>query len=89
MQGISKAGNRSARRVLIELAWLWRLYQPQSGPTRWYEERAKGQSPRIRRVRLVALARKLAIALWRYVEIGLVPEGAIVANDTDRAAQAV
>jgi transposase len=86
-QGISKAGNSFARRVLIELAWLWRLYQPESPLARWYEARAKGQSPRIRRIMLVALARKLGIALWRYVETGLVPDGIIVANDNDRAAQ--
>jgi transposase len=76
-QGISKAGNSFARRVMIEVAWLWRKYQPDSVLAKWYEERAAGQSPRIRRIMLIALARKLIVALWRYVEIGLVPEGAV------------
>ena len=66
-----------ARRVMIEVAWLWRKYQPDSVLAKWYEERAAGQSPRIRRIMLIALARKLIVALWRYVEIGLVPEGAV------------
>jgi transposase len=79
-QGISKAGNSWARRVLIEIAWLWRKYQSDSELARWYELRAAGQSPRIRRIMLVALARKLAIALWRYVETGLVPSGARLAD---------
>jgi transposase len=83
--GISKAGNRFARRVLIELAWLWRKYQPQSALSCWYEGRAAGQSPRIRRIMLIALARKLAVALWRYVETGLVPEGAVVDTVTAEA----
>jgi transposase len=82
-QGTSKAGNSFARRVMIEVAWLWRKYQPDSALAKWYEQRAAGQSPRIRRIMLVALARKLIVALWRYVEIGLVPAGAIscVRND--------
>ena len=88
-QGISKAGNRFARRVLIELAWLWRKYQPHSALALWYEERAAGQSPRIRRIMLIALARKLAVALWRYVETGLVPEGAIVDTATAEAKAAM
>jgi transposase len=79
-QGISKAGNSWARRVLIEIAWLWRKYQSESALARWYETRAAGQSPRIRRILLVALARKLAVALWRYVETGLIPEGAVMAR---------
>jgi transposase len=79
-QGISKAGNSWARRILIEVAWLWRKYQPDSPLTRWYAHKIAGQSPRIRRIMLVALARKLAIALWRYLETGLVPDGAIIAK---------
>jgi transposase len=74
-QGISKAGNSWARRVLIEIAWLWRKYQPASPLSRWYAARTRNQSPRIRRIMLVAMARKLAITLWRYVETGVVPEG--------------
>jgi transposase len=79
-QGISKAGNSWARRVLIELAWLWRKHQPDSPLSRWYAQRTRGQSPRVRRIILVAMARKLAIALWRYVETGVVPEGSTMAN---------
>jgi len=74
-QGISKAGNSWARRVLIEIAWLWRKHQPASPLSRWYAARTRNQSPRIRRILLVAMARKLAITLWRYVETGVVPEG--------------
>lgn len=77
-QGISKAGNSWARRVLIELAWLWRNHQPESPLSRWYAIRAKDQSPRIRRIMLVALARKIAIALGRYVETGVVPDGVVI-----------
>jgi transposase len=76
-QGISKAGNGFARRVMIEVAWLWRKYQPDSALAKWFDGRAAGQSPRLRRIMLIALARKLIIALWRYVETGLVPEGAV------------
>ena len=79
-QGISKAGNAWARRVLIEIAWLWRKYQPESPLSRWYAVKTREQSPRIRRTMLIALARKLAITLWRYVETGVVPQGAIMSN---------
>lgn len=77
-QGISKAGNSWARRTLIEIAWLWQRHQPASPLARWYAERTKGQSPRTRRIMLIALARKLAISLWRYVETGLVPDGIVL-----------
>jgi transposase len=70
-----KAGNSFARRVMIEVAWLWRKYRPASALVKWYDRRAAGQSPRIRRIMLIALARKLIVALWRYVEIGLIPDG--------------
>ena len=79
-QGISKAGNSWARRVLVEVAWLWRKYQPASDLSEWYVRKTAGQSPRIRRIMLIALARKLAISLWRYVETGLVPDGAVMAK---------
>jgi len=81
-QGISKAGNSWARRVLIEIAWLWRKYQPASPLSEWYARKTADQSPRIRRIMLIALARKLAISLWRYVETGLVPDGAVLAKKT-------
>jgi transposase len=74
--GISKAGNRPVRALAIESAWSWLRNQPNSQLSRWYRKRfAKGGS-RVRRIGIVALARKLLIALWRYVEAGIVPEGA-------------
>ncbi len=78
-QGISKAGNSLVRAVMIQLAWLWIRHQPESELTKWFRRRTEGQSKRMRRVMIVALARKLAIALWRYLETGLVPEGAVLA----------
>ena len=77
-QGISKAGNRLARVAMIEAAWLWVRHQPDSALTQWFHHRTQGQKGRIRRVMIVALARKLAIAFWRYLETGLIPEGAVV-----------
>ena len=67
-QGISKAGNRRVRALMIQLAWLWLRYQPQSRLSLWYEERFGRGGPRARKVGIVALARKLLIALWKYVE---------------------
>jgi transposase len=87
-QGISKAGNSWARRILIEVAWLWQKYQPASPLSHWYIQRTAGQSSRIRRIMLIALARKLAISLWRYVETGLVPEGVAIAKAKLRCAPA-
>ncbi len=74
--GISKAGNRHVRAIAIELAWAWLRNQPESELSRWYHKRfAKGGS-RLRRIGIVALARKLLVALWRYVEEGVIPDGA-------------
>jgi transposase len=75
-QGISKAGNGLARYALIQAAWLWLRHQPNSTLTQWFHHRTEGQSKRVRCIMIVALARKLAIALWRYVEHGLIPQGA-------------
>jgi len=77
-QGISRAGSGHARAVMIETAWLWIKHQPKSALSRWFVERTAGQSKRVRKIIIVAVARKLAIALWRYVELGLVPQGAIL-----------
>jgi transposase len=77
-QGISKAGNSLVRYSLIQAAWLWLRHQPNSALTQWFRHRTEGQSKRVRCIMIVALARKLAIALWRYVELGLIPEGAVV-----------
>ncbi len=77
-QGISKAGNRRVRTLMIELSWHWLRYQPTSQLSRWYQRRFGPNGRRMRRVGIVALARKLLVALWKYLEQGLVPEGAIV-----------
>jgi len=75
-QGISKTGNPLLRKAMIELAWLWLRYQPDSRLARWFAERVGTVRGRIRKITAVALARKLLVALWRYVTTGLVPEGA-------------
>jgi len=76
-QGISKAGNRQVRSLMIELSWLWLRYQPNSVLTQWFQQRFAGGGKRMRRIGIVAMARKLLISLWRYVREGLVPEGAV------------
>jgi transposase len=75
-QGISKAGNRRVRTLMVELAWSWLRYQPQSELSQWFNRRFAGGGKRLRRIGIVALARRLAIALWRYLEHGLIPDGA-------------
>jgi transposase len=77
-QGISKAGNARVRLKAIELAWLWLRHQPDSTLTRWFRSRTLNASKRTRRIAIVALARKLVVALWRYLEAGLVPEEAVM-----------
>jgi transposase len=77
-QGISKAGNRRARHAAVELAWLWLIHQPNSALSRWFLERTANASKRMKRVAIVALARKLMVALWRYLTTGLIPEGALL-----------
>jgi transposase len=77
-QGISKAGNRRVRWVLVELAWGWLRYQPGSALSAWYRKRFGPGNARARKVGIVALARKLLIALWKYLETGEVPAGAEV-----------
>ncbi|WP_168787908.1 IS110 family transposase [Paraburkholderia aromaticivorans] len=77
-QGISKQGNRRVRALLIEMSWCWLRYQPDSALTRWFNRRTQGTGPnrRARRIAIVAVARRLAIALWRYLKDGVIPEGA-------------
>jgi len=75
-QGISKAGNGRLRRMTIEIAWAWLRFQPQSGLSLWFQERYGPGTRRNRRVGIVALARKLLVSLWRYLETGVLPEGA-------------
>jgi transposase len=79
-QGISKAGNRRLRKTMIELAWLWLKHQRQSALSQWFFKRLapdKGRKPN-RRLFIVALARKLIVALWRFVTLGEIPEGAVL-----------
>jgi transposase len=75
-QGISKSGNARVRSVLVEVAWCWLRLQPSSALTRWFTKRFAGHGSRMRRVGIVALARRLAVALWRYLESGEIPTGA-------------
>ncbi len=75
-QGVSKAGNRRVRALMIQLAWLWLRYQPDSKHSRWFQARFGGGSKRQRRIGIVALARRLLVELWRLLETGVVPEGA-------------
>ena len=75
-QGISKAGNRRVRTLAIEIAWAWLRYQPRSKLSRWFLERFAAGGSRMRRIGIVALARRLLIDLWRFLEYGVVPEGA-------------
>jgi transposase len=75
-QGISKSGNARLRRTMVQLAWFWLRNQPGSALSLWYRERVGDKRGRVKRVAIVALARKLLVALWRFVTQGLVPEGA-------------
>jgi transposase len=75
-QGISKIGNRRARWLMVELAWSWLRFQPASQLSQWFNQRFAAASKRMRRIGIVALARRLAIALWRYLEFGEIPSGA-------------
>jgi len=77
-QGISKAGNPKARTIMIELAWLWLRHQRNSPLSVWFRERVGTARGRIRRISIVAVARKLLIALWRYLETGMVPTDAVL-----------
>ena len=75
-QGITKSGNRHIRWMTTELAWSWLRYQPESALSCWFRERFGGGGKRLRRIGIVAVARKLLIALWRFLETGVIPEGA-------------
>ncbi|WP_205216014.1 IS110 family RNA-guided transposase [Acidibrevibacterium fodinaquatile] len=78
-QGIAKTGPAIFRSHMLQIAWRWLHHQPQSRLSQWFNERTNGAAGRVRRVMIVALARKLLVALWRYATAGLVPTGAIVA----------
>jgi len=75
-QGISKAGNERVRTLAVEMAWVWLRFQPQSKLSKWYTQRFAEGGKRMRRIGIVAMARRLLIDLWRYLEHGVVPEGA-------------
>ena len=77
-QGVSKAGNPRLRTTLLQLAWLWLRHQPQSALARWFHERVRRNGGRLRKSTIVALARKLLVALCKYVTAGVVIDGAVV-----------
>jgi len=77
-QGVSKAGNPRLRTTLIQLAWLWVRHQPRSALTLWFEERVRRNGGHLKKTTIVALARKLLVALWKYVTAGVVIEGAVL-----------
>ena len=79
-QGVSKAGNPRLRAILVEMAWLWLRHQPGSALARWYHERVQRSGGRMKKVAIVALARKLLVALWKYVTAGVVIEGAAMTS---------
>lgn len=87
-QGICKAGNRWMRSIAIEIAWGWLRYQPESELSRWYEERYGRGSTRMRKIGIVALARKLLIELWKYLQTGTPPAGAVLKKQAPRSAAA-
>jgi len=76
--GISKVGNRHIRAMAIEIAWIWLRYQPNSELSLWYQRRFANGSKRLHKIGIVALARKLLIAIWRYLEFGMLPAGAVL-----------
>jgi len=77
-RGINKAGTKLARQTLVELAWFWLRYQPNSELSQWWRDRWGAAGMRGRKVGIVAMARKLSIALWRFIEQGVVPNGAVL-----------
>jgi transposase len=77
-QGVSKAGNPRLRRILVQLAWLWLRHQPDSALSRWFHERVAKANGRQKKTLIVALARMLLVALWRYVAHGIVIDGAVL-----------
>jgi transposase len=83
---ISRAGNPRARTTMIQLAWLWLRYQPGSELAEWFRKRVGTLAGRTRRIAIVAMARKLLIALWRYVETGVLPAGAEIRPESVAAA---
>ena len=85
-QGISHAGNRRVRTMAIEIAWSWLRYQPRSALSQWYQQRFGSGGKRLRRIGIVAMARRLMIDLWRYMEQGILPPGAVLKKAPDAQA---
>jgi transposase len=83
-QGVSKAGNRRVRWMMIELAWIWLRYQPSSELSQWFQRRFGSGNSRVRKVGIVALARKLLVALWKYLQTGEIPAGAEIKLTKDQ-----
>lgn len=77
-QGIDKAGNKNVRADAIEIAWCWLRHQPNSALSQWYQRKFGSGGKRLRKIGIVALARKLLIALWRWVDQDILPEGALL-----------
>ena len=77
-RGLARAGNARVRRGMIQLSWRWLLFQNKSALAQWYRARTAGGTPGLRKAMIIALARKLLIALWRYITIGEVPAGAVL-----------
>ncbi len=85
-QGISKAGNPRVRRLMVELAWLWLRWQPNSRTTRWFHEHVGRSGSRGKRKAIVAVARKLLIELWHFAEHDVIPEGAVLKGEASKVA---
>ena len=77
-KGLARAGNSRVRKGMLQLAWRWTMFQKQSQLTRWFQERTKAAKRDVRKTMVIALARKLLIALWRYVNEGELPDGAVL-----------
>ena len=77
-QGIGKDGDRRLRALVVELAWFWLRFQPESALATWFRERVGQARGRVSKIMIVALARKLLIALWRFAQHGVIPEGAVM-----------
>lgn len=88
-QGISKAGNKRVRHMVVELAWLWVRYQPASALTSWFNERFGKSGARSKKVGIVALARKLLVALWHFVDHDVIPDGAVLMASKGMTAAAI
>ena len=83
--GIAKAGNRQMRTMAVEIAWGWLRHQPESALSQWYQERFGQGNSGYRKVGIVALARKLLVALWRFLKTGVLPEGAMLKGEAPSA----